>query len=327
MADRLRRQARRRRVRRLGRRRVVGATSRDDGATPAGTVAHALAEGADRRGNVSRTRSPTARRRAGDGSRTSARARRELRGRRRDAALGRGQRRCSSRSAPGADRRRRRVVVVRCRPAGGRRRASSPASTAASPRPACRRSASRRPSAEADPRSRSSSGTALERRQRRHAVGRVALAVLLLGGGAGQLRREGRGRSCRRFRAARPGELTADDPRRGARRGGVDRRDGAGPARAVPGRRGARRRRRLARRDRRASRGGGRASLRLPRRGKGQALTAAERAAPPGASSSATPICAATCGRSLAADADLAIAGFRGRQGGGFGIARRRRAR
>jgi Glycosyl transferase family 2 len=63
--------------------------------------------------------------------------------------------------------------------------------------------------------------------------------------------------------------------------------------------------------------------LRLPRRGKGQALSAAERAAPPGAlllcdadlSGDLTPL--------LDGGADLSIAAFSERIGGGFGIAKR----
>jgi hypothetical protein len=63
--------------------------------------------------------------------------------------------------------------------------------------------------------------------------------------------------------------------------------------------------------------------LRLPRRGKGQALSAAERAAPPG------PLL--LCDADLEGDlrplpehpAELAVAAFAERQGGGFGIAKR----
>jgi hypothetical protein len=63
--------------------------------------------------------------------------------------------------------------------------------------------------------------------------------------------------------------------------------------------------------------------LRLPRRGKGQALSAAERAAPPGA--------LLLCDADLSGDlrplldrgADLSIAAFSDRIGGGFGIAKR----
>jgi hypothetical protein len=71
-----------------------------------------------------------------------------------------------------------------------------------------------------------------------------------------------------------------------------------------------------------AERAGARA-LRLPRRGKGQALTLAEREAPPGP----LLVCDADLDGDLAAltdaDADLAIAVFVERQGGGFGIAKR----
>jgi glucosyl-3-phosphoglycerate synthase len=63
--------------------------------------------------------------------------------------------------------------------------------------------------------------------------------------------------------------------------------------------------------------------LRLPHRGKGQALTLAERAAPPGP----LLVCDADLDGDLTqlagADADLAIAVFVERQGGGFGIAKR----
>jgi Glycosyl transferase family 2 len=64
-------------------------------------------------------------------------------------------------------------------------------------------------------------------------------------------------------------------------------------------------------------------ALRLPRRGKGQALTLAERAAPAGP----LLVCDADLDGELAAlaeaDAALAIAVFAERQGGGFGIAKR----
>ncbi|HXV03432.1 MAG TPA: glycosyltransferase [Gaiellaceae bacterium] len=63
--------------------------------------------------------------------------------------------------------------------------------------------------------------------------------------------------------------------------------------------------------------------LRLPHRGKGQALTLAEREAPDGA----LLVCDADLEGDLAplaeADADLAIAVFAERQGGGFGLAKR----
>ena len=63
--------------------------------------------------------------------------------------------------------------------------------------------------------------------------------------------------------------------------------------------------------------------LRLPRRGKGQALSAAERAAPPGR----LLLCDADLEGDLAAldghSTDLAVAAFAERQGGGFGIAKR----
>jgi hypothetical protein len=63
--------------------------------------------------------------------------------------------------------------------------------------------------------------------------------------------------------------------------------------------------------------------LRLPRRGKGQALSAAERAAPPGR----LLLCDADLNGDLTrlanADGDLAVAAFAERVGGGFGIAKR----
>jgi Glycosyl transferase family 2 len=62
--------------------------------------------------------------------------------------------------------------------------------------------------------------------------------------------------------------------------------------------------------------------LRLPHRGKGQALTLAERAAPPGA----LLLCDADLVGELSplvdAEADLAVAAFAERQGGGFGLAK-----
>jgi glucosyl-3-phosphoglycerate synthase len=63
--------------------------------------------------------------------------------------------------------------------------------------------------------------------------------------------------------------------------------------------------------------------LRLPRRGKGQALTLAEREAPPGALLLCDADLAGDLSELLDADADLAAAVFAERQGGGFGIAKR----
>src|SRR5581483_4005592 len=63
--------------------------------------------------------------------------------------------------------------------------------------------------------------------------------------------------------------------------------------------------------------------LRLPPRGKGQALSAAERAAPPGTVLLADADLAGDLRPLAAADADVAIAVFARRQGGGFGIAKR----
>jgi hypothetical protein len=88
---------------------------------------------------------------------------------------------------------------------------------------------------------------------------------------------------------------------------------------------GDRRRRRLARRDG-ASRARPRARVvRLPHRGKGQALTLGERGREPGdlllcdadLRGDLTPL--------LDGDSDLTIAAFARRQGGGFGIAKGRR--
>jgi hypothetical protein len=63
--------------------------------------------------------------------------------------------------------------------------------------------------------------------------------------------------------------------------------------------------------------------LRLPARGKGQALTLAERAAPAGRVLLVDADLDGDLGKLAAADGDLAIAAFRDRQGGGFGLAKR----
>lgn len=63
--------------------------------------------------------------------------------------------------------------------------------------------------------------------------------------------------------------------------------------------------------------------LRLPRRGKGQALCLAERETPPGALLLCDADLEGDLGPLAAAEADLAIAAFARREGGGFGIARR----
>ncbi len=63
--------------------------------------------------------------------------------------------------------------------------------------------------------------------------------------------------------------------------------------------------------------------VRLPRRGKGQALTVAEREAPPGRLLLADADLTGDLRPLDEADADLAIAAFAERQGGGFGIAKR----
>jgi glucosyl-3-phosphoglycerate synthase len=63
--------------------------------------------------------------------------------------------------------------------------------------------------------------------------------------------------------------------------------------------------------------------LRLPPRGKGQALSAAERAAPPGRVLLADADLAGDLRPLADTDADVAIAVFARRQGGGFGVAKR----
>ncbi len=72
-----------------------------------------------------------------------------------------------------------------------------------------------------------------------------------------------------------------------------------------------------------AAEGAGAIVLRLPRRGKGQALSAAERAAPPGHVLLADADLAGDLRPLADSSADLAIAVFARRQGGGFGIAKR----
>jgi hypothetical protein len=63
--------------------------------------------------------------------------------------------------------------------------------------------------------------------------------------------------------------------------------------------------------------------LRLRRRGKGQALSAAERAAPPGMLLLCDADLRGDLRPLLAGDADVAVASFARREGGGFGIAKR----
>src|SRR5205823_2732580 len=63
--------------------------------------------------------------------------------------------------------------------------------------------------------------------------------------------------------------------------------------------------------------------LRLPARGKGQALTLAERAAPAGRLLLVDADLEGDLAKLAAADGDLAIAAFAERRGGGFGIAKR----
>ncbi|HSP71348.1 MAG TPA: glycosyltransferase, partial [Gaiellaceae bacterium] len=72
-----------------------------------------------------------------------------------------------------------------------------------------------------------------------------------------------------------------------------------------------------------AAEGAGATVLRLRRRGKGQALSEAERAAPPGRLLLADADLAGDLRPLADADADLAIAAFSRRQGGGLGIAKR----
>lgn len=64
-------------------------------------------------------------------------------------------------------------------------------------------------------------------------------------------------------------------------------------------------------------------ALRLPRRGKGQALSAAERAAPPGALLLCDADLRGDLRPLLEVEADVAIAAFARRRGGGFGVAKR----
>jgi glucosyl-3-phosphoglycerate synthase len=72
-----------------------------------------------------------------------------------------------------------------------------------------------------------------------------------------------------------------------------------------------------------AAEGAGARVLRLPARGKGQALTLAERAAPPGRLLLVDADLDGDLAGLAATDGDLAIAAFAERQGGGFGIAKR----
>ena len=154
----------------------------------------------------------------------------------------------------------------------------------------------------------------------------LALALLLAGANRGEVRRDVR----RRRRGCHP----PDDPEWLIRSpilvAARDEEEAIGEtvdvAAAVVSRRGGdRRRRRLARRDRRAAEAAGAVVLRLPRRGKGQALSAAERAAPPGAlllvdadlRGDLTPLLP-----SDKVSQGLRIAVFAEREGGGFGIAK-----
>ena len=84
-----------------------------------------------------------------------------------------------------------------------------------------------------------------------------------------------------------------------------------------------RRGRRLARRDRRRRRGGGRIVLRLPRRGKGEALSPASARRRRAGSSSATPTSTATSAAPARRRRGSTIAGLRPPQRGGFGIVKR----
>ena len=69
--------------------------------------------------------------------------------------------------------------------------------------------------------------------------------------------------------------------------------------------------------------GAGAIVLRLPRRGKGQALSAAERAAPPGRLLLCDADLEGDVHRLLNGDGDLTVAAFSERVGGGFGLAKR----
>ena len=71
------------------------------------------------------------------------------------------------------------------------------------------------------------------------------------------------------------------------------------------------------------ARAAGATVLRLRRRGKGEALTAAEREAPAGTLVLCDADLAGDLRPLLAANADVAVARFRTRQGGGFGVAKR----
>ena len=71
------------------------------------------------------------------------------------------------------------------------------------------------------------------------------------------------------------------------------------------------------------ARAAGATVLRLGRRGKGEALTAAEREAPAGTLVLCDADLAGDLRPLLAANADVAVARFRTRQGGGFGVAKR----
>src|SRR5262249_1819587 len=72
-----------------------------------------------------------------------------------------------------------------------------------------------------------------------------------------------------------------------------------------------------------AAEAAGASVLRLPARGKGQALTLAERMAPPGRVLLVDAALDGDLAKLAAADGDLAIAAFTAPQGGGFGIAKR----
>jgi len=72
-----------------------------------------------------------------------------------------------------------------------------------------------------------------------------------------------------------------------------------------------------------AAEAAGASVLRLPARGKGQALTLAERMAPPGRVLLVDADLDGDLAKLAAADGDLAIAAFTAPQGGGFGIAKR----
>ena len=133
--------------------------------------------------------------------------------------------------------------------------------------------------------------------------------------------------SCRRCPSRRRAGVSGAPhrPRRRARRGGADRgRRSRRSARSSPTRRSSSpTTARATGRPRRPRQAGARViRLAAPWQGPG-ADARREGSSSPGRSCSATPISAATCVRSRPTGADLAIAVFRTRVGGGFGLAKR----